>query len=305
MAINMEDNQYARMVKWASALATATAFILLVIKSAAFMMTGAVSILASLVDSLMDIGISLVNLMAVHYALQPPDKQHKFGHGKAEHVAGLAQSAFICGTSVMLLYNGVLSAWYQDPLEATGAGIWVMIVSSALTFVLVMYQRYVVSKTNNAVIKADSIHYATDVYMNLAVLLALVLSTHGWLWADGVLTIAIAFYIFWGAWQIGHESFQALLDRELPENFQAEVMDLVCSVDGVLGAHDLRTRQSGQTKFVQVHIELDDKLNILVAHQISDDVVEKLLARWPELDVLIHQDPLSMVGSEVSLGLAE
>ncbi|WP_221075742.1 cation diffusion facilitator family transporter [Agarivorans aestuarii] len=299
----MDKQRYQRLVTLATWVATCVAVTLLVIKSAAFLYTGAVSILASLIDSLMDIAMSLVNLLAVRYALQPPDKEHSFGHGKAEHLAGLAQAAFITGSALMLMFGGVNELLHPKAIEHSAVGITVMVISTVITFALVMFQRYVIAKTNNAVIKADSMHYAMDIYMNIAVLVALLLSFYGWYWADGLFAVLIAIYICYGAFGIGKESVQNLLDRQLPEAFQKQVFNTALAVDGVLGAHDIRTRQSGQTKFIQLHLELDDKLSLHEAHRIADEVEDAFMVEWPEADVLIHQDPQSVVPQEKKLDL--
>ncbi|MGY5451075.1 cation diffusion facilitator family transporter [Agarivorans sp. MS3-6] len=299
----MEPQSYKRLVTLATWVATCVAVALLVIKSAAFFYTGAVSILASLIDSLMDIGMSLVNLLAIRYALQPPDKEHRFGHGKAEHLAGVAQAAFITGSACMLLYGGATELLHPKALEHSQLGIIVMIISTVITIALVLFQRYVVAKTNNSVIKADSMHYAMDIYMNAAVLIALLLSQYGWYWADGLFAILIALYICYGAYGIAKDSVQNLLDRELPESFQLQVYNTALSVPDVLGAHDIRTRQSGQTKFIQLHLELDDKLSLYQAHIIADKVEDAMIEQWPEADVLIHQDPQSVVPLEKKLEL--
>ncbi|GAC99948.1 cation diffusion facilitator family transporter [Agarivorans albus] len=299
----MDKQRYQRLVTLATWVATCVAVTLLVIKSAAFLYTGAVSILASLIDSLMDIAMSLVNLLAVRYALQPPDKEHSFGHGKAEHLAGLAQAAFITGSALMLMFGGVSELLHPKAIEHSTVGITVMVISTVITFALVMFQRYVIAKTNNAVIKADSMHYAMDIYMNIAVLVALVLSFYGWYWADGLFAVLIAIYICYGAFGIGKESVQNLLDRQLPEAFQKQVLSSALAIEGVLGAHDIRTRQSGHTKFIQLHLELDDKLSLYEAHRIADEVEAAFMAEWPEADVLIHQDPQSVVPQEKKLDL--
>ncbi|WP_427976620.1 cation diffusion facilitator family transporter [Agarivorans sp.] len=299
----MEKHNYQRLVTLATWVATCVAVTLLVIKSSAFLYTGAVSILASLIDSLMDIGMSVVNLLAVRYALQPPDKEHSFGHGKAEHLAGMAQAAFITGSAIMLLFSGVTELLDPKAIQHSNAGISVMVISTLITFALVMFQRYVIRKTNNTVIKADSMHYAMDIYMNAAVLVALLLSRFGWYWADGLFAVLIALYICYGALGIAKESVQNLLDRQLPESFQIQVLNCALSVPEVMGAHDIRTRQSGQTKFIQLHLELDDKLDLYTAHKIADEVEDKIVELWPEADVLIHQDPQSVVPQEKKLEL--
>ncbi|MFM2486128.1 cation diffusion facilitator family transporter [Celerinatantimonas yamalensis] len=295
----MANQNYSKLVRSASLLATCTAILLLMIKSVAYLMTGAVSILASQVDSLMDIGMSLINLFAVRYALRPPDNEHRFGHGKVEPVAGLIQAAFICGTAIILFYTGVASIWAPKPLTQSGIGIVVMLISTVATLLLVLYQLYVVRQTHNSVIKADSLHYSIDILMNLAVVAALVLDEFGWRWADGVFTIAIAVYVLHSAWQIGIDAFNHLLDRELDEATKIDILAISQGVEGVAGTHDLRTRQAGHIKFIQLHLELEDDLTLIHAHQIGVEVEKRLMARWPQADILVHLDPLSVVGDDV------
>lgn len=298
----MSEHDYAHLVRRVSLLATSLAISLLIIKSVAYYLTGSASILASQVDSLMDIGMSLVNLFAVRYALRPPDNEHRFGHGKAEPIAGMVQAGFICGTSIILLYTGFASIGSPAPLSKTGVGLMVMVVSTVATAALVLYQLYVVKCTGNSVIKADSLHYSIDILMNISVILALLLDQWGMHWADGVFTIAIALYVLHSAWGIGHEALQNLLDRELDDQTKEQILKIVYSVALVKGVHDVRTRQSGQIIFIQLHIELDDDLSLLHAHDVSVEVENELRKRWPTADILVHLDPLSIVDEELKLG---
>lgn len=296
-----DKSRYSKLVTLAGWAATVTAIMLILIKSAALFVTGSVSILASLLDSFMDVGASIINLMAIRYAIQPPDNEHRFGHGKAEPLAGLVQAAFISGSSVILLLNGVDALLHPKDIANTHIGIGVMLFSIVLTLLLVLFQRWVIRETDSVVIKADSLHYWSDLVMNAAVLLALFLTQMGYVWFDGLIAILVAIYIFYGAWQIGSESVQSLLDRELSPEIQQQVLNIANSVTGVHGVHDLRTRQSGQTKFIQLHLELDDLLPLCDAHQIADTVERALFCQWPESDIIIHQDPLSAV-SDNDLG---
>lgn len=286
-------SNYARLVKLAGWAAAGVALVLIIVKSLALFITGSVSILASLLDSVMDAGASIINLLAIRYALQPPDDEHRFGHGKAESLAGLVQAAFIAGSSLILLLNGIDSLIHPKPLLNTSVGLWVMVFSIVITLVLVSFQRWVIKQTDSMVIKADSLHYWSDLLMNSAVVMALFLTQLGYLWFDGLMAIVIALYIFHGAWHIAYDSIQSLLDRELGEDIQSKILDLAHSVPGVHGVHDLRTRQSGKTKILQLHLELQDTLTLQQAHAISDQVESKLLEQWPESDIIIHQDPLS------------
>ena len=281
----------AALLKLASVASVITASFLIVVKLVAWYMTGSVSLLASLVDSVMDSIASLINLFAIRYSLQPADEEHRFGHGKAEPLAGLAQAAFIAGSAIFLIFHAVDRLRFSHQIEEIGIGIAVMVLAIVLTLVLLAIQRYVIQRTNSTAIRADSLHYMTDLFTNMSILLALYLSTLGWTWADPVFAIGVAIYIFYSAFQIGHEAFQQLMDRELPDEILQQIQDAAMSHEAVLGTHELRTRQSGHTRFVQLHLELDENLSLKEAHKIADEVETEIKAFLPGSEVLIHQDP--------------
>jgi len=281
----------AALLKLASVASVITASFLIVVKLVAWYMTGSVSLLASLVDSVMDSIASLINLFAIRYSLQPADEEHRFGHGKAEPLAGLAQAAFIAGSAIFLIFHAVDRLRFSHQVEQIGIGIAVMLLAIVLTLVLLAIQRYVIQRTNSTAIRADSLHYTTDLFTNMSILLALYLSTLGWTWADPVFAIAVAIYIFYSAFHIGHEAFQQLMDRELPDEVLQQIQDAAMSHEAVLGTHEMRTRQSGHTRFVQLHLELDENLSLKEAHKIADEVESEIKAFLPGAEVLIHQDP--------------
>ncbi|PJG58574.1 cation diffusion facilitator family transporter [Aeromonas cavernicola] len=294
----MSHQLYSRWVTWASVAAVSTATLLIIGKLIAWLMTDASSLLASLTDSLMDVSASIINLLAIRYALAPADDEHRFGHGKAESLAGLIQSAFISGSALLLVMHGISSLLNQAPIQRLEAGMWVSVGSIVLTLLLVGFQRVVISKTGSVAIKADMLHYRSDLLLNVGVLLALVLAGQGWFWADGLFAILIGLFLLWGASHIGYESVQALLDRQLPAEEQARIMTLCCAVAGVHGVHDLRTRQSGPTRFVQLHLELDDQLPLVNAHHIADEVERAVLQEFDRIDIIIHMDPVSVLMKE-------
>lgn len=281
----------AGLLKLASIASVITAGFLIVAKLAAWYMTGSVGLLASLVDSVMDSIASLINLFAIRYSLQPADEEHRFGHGKAEPLAGLAQAAFIAGSAIFLIFHAIDRLRLAQPLEQVGVGVGVMILAIVMTLILLAIQRYVIRKTDSTAIRADSLHYATDLLTNVSILLALYLTTLGWTWADPVFAIAVAIYIFYSAFHIGHDSFQQLMDRELPADILEKIQATAMSHSEVTGTHELRTRQSGQTRFVQLHLELDEEMSLKRAHQIADEVEWEIKAFLPGAEVLIHQDP--------------
>ncbi len=294
----MTTASYSRWVTLAGLASTATAGILILAKLVAWLMTGSSSLLASLTDSLMDISASLINLFALRYSLTPADHDHGFGHGKAESLASLAQAAFITGSALVLVMNGFSRLINPEPLKNLDIGLWVTIGSLALTLVLVTFQSLVVQKTQSQAIRADRLHYQSDVLFNIGVLLALGCSWYGWLWADGLFAILLGLFILKGALEIGYEAVQTLLDRQLPDGEREQIVELVKSVPGVNGIHDLRTRQAGPLRFIQLHMELDDALPLLRAHDLADRAEALILDKYPGADVIIHMDPISAVGHE-------
>jgi ferrous-iron efflux pump FieF len=290
-----DAQESARLLRLATVSSVTTATLLIAAKLGAFVMTGSISILASLIDSLLDTGASLVNLFAVNYSLLPPDEEHRFGHGKAESVAGLAQATLICGSGIYLIVESIRRLVDPPELHAVGIGLAVMIFSMLATLTLLAIQNYVIKRTHSVAIRADSLHYRTDLFTNAAIILALVLTQWGWPGMDPIFALGVAIYIIYSAWQIGYEAFNDLLDKELPDKRREEILDLINQHPKVEGAHDLRTRLSGRTVYIQVHIELEDHMTLIQSHKISDEVEEALLKRFPTADIVIHQDPVGIV----------
>jgi ferrous-iron efflux pump FieF len=289
-----------RLLRLATTASVATAALLIVVKLVAFVMTDSVSILSTLIDSLLDAAASLVNLIAVRHALVPADREHRFGHGKAEPLAAMGQAAFISGSAIFLLIEAVPRFFTTHTVSHSGIGIGVMLFSIVATLALVTLQRHVVRRTGSLAISADQLHYMGDVLVNGAVIVALLLATQlGWGLADPLFGIAIAGYILYNAWQIAAGAFDMLMDRELPEQERARIRGVIQEHPGVLGIHDLRTRASGPQIFIQCHIELDARQSLLHAHAIADAVEADLRQAFPGAEVIIHQDPFPMPPAEV------
>lgn len=292
------NQQYGKLVSRAAIAATVMATLLLLIKIFAWWYTGSVSILAALVDSLVDIAASLTNLLVVRYSLQPADEEHTFGHGKAESLAALAQSMFISGSALFLFLTGIQHLADPAQMKQPLVGVIVTVIALLSTLVLVTFQRWVVRKTQSQAVRADMLHYQSDVMMNGAILVALALSWYGWHRADALFALGIGIYILYCAIRMGHEAVQSLLDRALPDEERQDIINIVSAWPGVSGAHDLRTRQSGPTRFIQVHIEMEDNLPLVQAHVIAEQVEQAILRRFPGSDVIIHQDPCSVVPTQ-------
>lgn len=292
------NQQYGKLVSRAAIAATVMASLLLLIKIFAWWYTGSVSILAALVDSLVDIAASLTNLLVVRYSLQPADEEHTFGHGKAESLAALAQSMFISGSALFLFLTGFQHLAEPSQMKQPLVGVVVTVIALFSTLILVTFQRWVVRKTQSQAVRADMLHYQSDVMMNGAILVALALSWYGWHRADSIFALGIGVYILYNAIRMGHEAVQSLLDRALPDDERQAIIDIINAWPGVKGAHDLRTRQSGPTRFIQIHLEMEDSLPLVQAHMVADQVEQAILRRFPGSDVIIHQDPCSVVPRE-------
>lgn len=287
--------QHARLMRQASAAALATALTLALAKAIAWWLSGSVSLLAGLTDSLLDGAASLLNLLAVHYALRPADEDHRYGHGKAEALAGLGQALFIAASSVLVAVQGVKRLLDPQPLTAETLGIAVMLLSLALTLALLLFQRHVVRLTGSTAIHADSLHYHSDLLLNGSILLALIAASLGWPQADALFAIAIAGYILWSAISIVREAVAVLMDQELAPELTERMHLLACGVPGVLGAHDLRTRISGTHWFVQLHVVLPGELSLSQAHGLCDQVEAAITREFPRAEVLVHADPPEVV----------
>lgn len=291
-AQQLPSDRSGPLMKLATYASVTVATVLIITKAAAWVLTDSISMLSTLIDSLLDVGASLLNLIAVRHALEPADKEHRFGHGKAEALAGLAQAAFIAGSAMFLVVQAVERLFNPRLLINTEIGYWVMVLAIALTVALVAFQRYVVRKTGSIAITADSAHYQMDILVNGSVIVSLFLASQfGLAWADPMFAIGIAAYIVWGAWQIGATSMNMLMDRELPDADRQRIREIALSHPSVLGVHDLRTRSAGNQLFIQMHLEMNGDITLHDAHVISDQVEASVMKAFPNAEVLIHEDP--------------
>lgn len=296
MQKRISREQTVRLLHLATIASVATAILLIGAKLLAWLITGSVSVLASLVDSLMDAAASLINLVAVRYSLRPADAEHRFGHGKAESLAGLAQATFIAGSAAFLILHAIDRLIHPRLLASLGVGVAVMLFSILSTVVLLAIQHYVIRRTGSTAIRADSLHYATDLLSNSGTLAALLLAHFGWGGMDPLFAIGIAVFILYSAVGIGAEAFQLLMDRELSTELRERIGTEARQHPAVLGVHDLRTRKSGATVFIQLHLELDQDLTLLRAHDIADEVDARIRAALPDAEILIHTDPVNPDG---------
>lgn len=281
----------------ASYLSVVVAITLIVVKGMAWIHTGSASLLASLVDSLMDSFASIINMFAIRLSLKPADSDHRFGHGKAEALSALAQAGFILGSAVFLFLYCLERLFDTTPhvVDNDLVGIIVMVFSTIITAGLLVVQRIAIKKTGSTALAADSLHYAADMAVNISVIVALVFVFYGINSLDLYLGFAISVYIAYGAIQVGRDALDILMDKVLPDEVVDNIVRLTLMHPDVEGVHEIKTRQSGITYVIQMHIEMDGDMNLSDAHAVAEQVEQTILNEYPGSDVIIHQDPLCSV----------
>jgi len=293
-----EDLRHARagtLMRRAAIASICVALLLTLAKASAFLFSNSVAMLASMADSGLDLLASTGNLIAIRHALTPADKEHRFGHGKAEPLAGLAQSAFIVASALFLVVESIGRLANPAPVEHSAAALAVMGLSIGLTIALVAYQRHVIAASRSTAIRADSAHYVGDLAANLAVIAAILLSELlGWQRADPLFALGVAGLMLASAVHVGRDSFDQLMDRELPDEDRARIGRIVMAHDAVKSLHELKTRMAGLSTFIQVHIELDPQMRLAEAHAVSDAVEKAIRNAYPGAEVIIHQDPAGL-----------
>lgn len=294
-----------RLMRAATVVAVLCAVTLVAIKTAAYVATNSVALLASLADSALDLMASSLNFFAVRHALTPADSEHRFGHGKAEPLSALGQSAFIAGSAVLLIAETASRVKSPVKVEDGAIGLAVMIAATIVTLLLVTFQKYVVRKTGSLAIGADTLHYTGDVLMNLSVMAAIYAATYmNIAWADPVFGGGIAFFLLVNAARIAFSAVGDLMDREMPQSEREKIKSIAHRNPMVKNVHELRTRMSGTQAFIQMHIVLDKSLTLLEAHRISDEVEDALIGAFPGADVIIHQDPEGVIEMHRPVGAA-
>ncbi|HLY07249.1 MAG TPA: cation diffusion facilitator family transporter [Rhizomicrobium sp.] len=272
--------------------AVAVSSVLVVLKATAYIVTGSVAMMASLADSALDLFASSINLFAIRESLTPADREHRFGHGKAEPLAGLAQGAFIAGSATFLIVESIGRIVSPRAIDHAPVGLGVTVFSIAAVLCLVLYQRIAVARTGSIAIRADRMHYFGDLLANAGVALGIALSARfGILIADPIVGLGVAAVLAVSAWSVFRQSYDQLMDRELPDAERERIKEIVLGHPEVRNLHDLRTRAAGIYKFVQLHIELDPAISLTRAHEVSDEVENEILAAFRDAQVIIHQDP--------------
>lgn len=287
------DLGYKKLKRHTAFLSVATAIFLLLIKVIVGIFVGSMSIFASATDSLMDILASGINYYAIRKSTEKPTEDFSFGFGKIEGIAGLAQGVIIMCSAVAMAGFAIYRIVYGQGLVYLDLGMTVMIVSLVLSVLLVRRIDAVVAKTQSVVLKADALHYRTDIWTNTGVLITLLLvRLTGWTLIDPLVAVAIAFYIFWSATGVAKEAVHILLDKELPEATRKQIGALILSHDPkITSYHWLRTRNAGPFKVASFDLVLTKDLSLMEAHEIAESLVVKIQKEMGPIDVSVHMDP--------------
>jgi cation diffusion facilitator family transporter len=285
--LNFKDDDLIKSASYASVL---VAIIIMLIKAYGWAATDSQSILASLIDSCLDITSSVINLVAIKVALRPPDHNHRFGHDKFQDLAIFSQSIFFFASSLFILFSSGRSLYLGHIPENSALGVDIMYLCIFLTLILVIYQSYVVKKTGSKIIAADKLHYFSDFLTNIAVVISLYLSSKFW-YVDALAGILVAIYIIRASYILFREAIHNLSDEEFDDVERKQIIEIIHSVPETKGFHELKTRSAGNKPFIQFHLELDGNLSLIAAHIISDKVADKLIKLFPTAEIIIHQDP--------------
>lgn len=284
--------RHRTLKSWATYASVSVGFMLVVLKIYGWYLTDSVGLLSSLADSFLDLVSSIINLFAVRHAMQPADSAHRFGHGKMESLAALIQSIIIILSSVLIISEAVDHIRHPQPITQPLIGLYIMVISIVCGSLLVLFQLHVIRVTKSIAIKADSVHYQSDLYINGAIIIALGFAYWlGWNWMDPLFGLLISLYIIYTAIHILKDALNVLMDEELPEAERQKIIDIMMSHPKAVGFHQLRTRSSGTGEFIQVHLELVKTLSFEQSHVIAHEVEAMILVEYPQAEVIIHQDP--------------
>ena len=295
MSKSTKTNNSAFLKKSAVIASISVAVLLSAIKLLAALYTDSLAILSSFVDSITDVASSLITLFAVYISLKPANCDYRYGFGKTEAVSAILQAAFISVSAAFIVYDGIDRIFHPVELNQTGVGIAVMCLCMFITLLLILFQKMVAKKTSSLAIIADSAHYTADLATNFAIISSLAVSNYFNLyWFDTMAAVFVALYLFYQAYDLGKNSFYMLVDKELDEKIRTDIGNLIIQTSGVMGFHDLRTRDLGGKYIFEFHLEIDGNLSLYKAHEIAENVEKNIIKKYPSAQIIIHEDPFGI-----------
>ncbi|MGI9533567.1 MAG: cation diffusion facilitator family transporter [Thermodesulfobacteriota bacterium] len=282
-----------RIKKRAALISISVSFTLFILKIVFGFITNSLSIITSAVDSFLDLSASIINFFSISHSIRPADEEHKYGHEKAEGIAGLIQSIIIIISSIYLVYESIERLGSDKQLKSLDAGIIVMIISLFVSYFLSDYLKKTAKKTESIALYADSFHFRADLYTNLTIIVGLIIvKLTGLLYIDSIVTIMISAYIIYSAYLIIQNSLDILMDKELPEEMIKLIERTITKFsDNIKGFHKLRTRNTGSKKFIEFHLEVNNKLTFVESHDLAEQLIKKLELEIPNSEIIVHVDP--------------
>lgn len=296
--VNNENKDNLKKVAVTASIVVST--LLCVIKTFASVYTGSLAVLSSLIDSLSDVFASSISYIAVKFSTKPANCSHRYGYGRAESLSALVQAAFVAGSGLFVLYDGITRLVNPTPLHQTTFGIMVMVISLGITIVLISFQKYVAKVTNSIAISADSAHYVVDILTNSSIILSLIIiKIFNINWFDILTAALISVYLIYNAYKIAADAIGALTDKELNDEIRNKVIEIIKQCEGVKGFHDLRSRDLGGVYLFEIHLEFDGNLNLFQTHELTENVENKIKAEFDNAQIIVHQDPFGIKESRL------
>lgn len=292
MSLNVKPFKPSKALQASYAAFTAVT-VIIIIKTYGYYISGSTAMLASLVDSAGDAVISFVTFLSLRLSLKPADEDHRHGHGKAEGFSALFQSSFLLGAAIFLVMESIRKMIVPTSIQEPWIAIIISCISMVITIALVAFQKHIYKQAPSLALQADQKHYLSDIFLNLAVIVALLVNVFGtFILIDVLTSLAIAGFMGWSAYKIASEAIDMLMDREIDPRSRKKIIEIVTAHKDVFGIHDLRTRKSGMYIHISFDIELDPKLTLQAAHDITRDLDDSLLTQFPNAEIIIHKDPI-------------
>jgi ferrous-iron efflux pump FieF len=267
--------------------------LLIVVKFIAYSKTDSLAILSSLIDSALDGTMSLINYIAIVIALRPKDETYRFGYNAIEDIVGLIQSSFIFGSATFMIIHSCTRLIDPKPLLDGNFGMIIIGISTLATGLVYILQLYTIKKTKSIIIGVDAMHYQMDIMINVGLLISLFLiSKTNALYIDPIVSIIISIYMLYSSFDFGKSAFNNLMSKELSDDIKNQIMNIISKYQEIKGYHNLRTRQSGNMKFIQIHIELDKNMSFMEAHDISHKLEDDIERNIKDCEIVIHKDPI-------------
>lgn len=279
-------------MKIASVASVVTAIGLIFVKFVAYFITGSVAILSSLFDSVQDFMTSAVNYQAVQKSVEPADKEHRFGHGKAQAIGSLIQGVIIFAAAVFLFKESVVRFFNVQPIKEVGVGTAVTFFAVIVTIILVRFQSYVIKKTNSLSLKTDRAHYTGDIMMNVGVIASMLCAYYLELYiVDALFGVGVAFYLLITVVSIAREAVSMLMDTELSEEIRENIKKKALAYEEVYEVVDLKTRLSGSCMFIQFTARMNPLLTLKRAHDVTDFIEDSIRTDYADSQIIIHLEP--------------